>query len=384
MADEPARLVLRPRPDRAAGRLVPRPLPRRRAAEHRGVRRQVPRAGRRDPRAAAGPGRAGAEPVARAARRPASLGQAARGRRRRSPAATGRLPDPPRDRPGRDGRRLRGGAAVARPARGAEGAAAAAAWRDRRTWSGSGWRPAPRPGCTTRTSCRSSASASRRACTTTPCSSSRARASTRSSRSCGGCKGSRSAQAAAPAEPSAAAGPARALTLAATHGLLTGRFAAGGGASREPATGAEARRRPPTAGTTPSRDRRCRAGLAPGRRALGGSGISTHSELSRHPGRDAVLSLGRPGRPPGGRGAGLRPRPGDPPPRHQAVEPAARRPGDGLGHRLRPGQGRGDRRPDPHRRHRRHPALHGPRAVRRLVRPAERRLLRWGRRSTSC
>ena len=64
---------------------------------------------------------------------------------------------------------------------------------------------------------------------------------------------------------------------------------------------------------------------------------------------------------------------GGPPPRHQAVEPAARRRGPGLGHRLRPGQDRG-RRADADRRHRRHAPLHGPGAVPGLVRPAERRL----------
>ena len=55
-----------------------------------------------------------------------------------------------------------------------------------------------------------------------------------------------------------------------------------------------------------------------------------------------LLPHGRPRRPAGGRGAGLRPRPGHPPPRHQAVEPAAGRQGQRLGHRLRPGQGRGE------------------------------------------
>ena len=45
----------------------------------------------------------------------------------------------------------------------------------RRSWSGSSARPGRRPGCTTPTSCRSSASASRTGCTTTSCSSSRAR-----------------------------------------------------------------------------------------------------------------------------------------------------------------------------------------------------------------
>ena len=98
------------------------------------------------------------------------------------------------------------------------------------------------------------------------------------------------------------------------------------------------------------------------------------SPSSRRPGPSRILPQRRPRRPPGGRGAGLRARPGHPPPRHQAVEPADGRQGDRLGHRLRPGQGRGERRADADRRHRRHAALHGPGAVRRLVRPAERRL----------
>ena len=87
---------------------------------------QVPRAGRRDPRAAAGPGRcwsrrspSPARPPGPAAARPPTASGA-------GPAAAGRLPDPPRDRPGRHGRGLRGGAAVAGPARGAQGAASSA------------------------------------------------------------------------------------------------------------------------------------------------------------------------------------------------------------------------------------------------------------------
>ena len=74
------------------------------------------------------------------------------------------------------------------------------------------------------------------------------------------------------------------------------------------------------------------------------------------------------------RGPGVRPQPGRPPPRYQALQPHARRPGTGLDHRLRPGQGPGQRSPDAHRRHRRHAAVHGAGAVQRLVRPAQRRL----------
>ena len=68
---------------------------------------------------------------------------------------------------------------------------------------------------------------------------------------------------------------------------------------------------------------------------------------------------------PGCRCPGLCPRTGDPPSRHQAVELAPGSRWQRLGHRLRPGQGRRGRRLDPHRRHHRHRALHGPGAVRR-------------------
>ena len=76
----------------------------------------------------------------------------------------------------------------------------------------------------------------------------------------------------------------------------------------------------------------------------------------------------------GRRGPGSRAFPGRAPSRHQALEPPARRRRQGVGDRLRPGEGRGERRADPHRRHRWDPPVHGPRTVRRLVRPPERRL----------
>ncbi len=118
------------------------------------------------------------------------------------PRAARRLPHPPRDRPRRHGRRLRGGAGVAGPARGAEGPAARPPGATPVSSSGSSARPARRPGCTTPTSCRSSASASTTACTTTPCSSSRARASTTCSARSSGC----AAPDAAEPAPSSAAG----------------------------------------------------------------------------------------------------------------------------------------------------------------------------------
>ena len=82
-----------------------------------------------------------------------------------------------------------------------------------------------------------------------------------------------------------------------------------------------------------------------------------------YPDRGPVLSQRGPARWSGGRGPRVRPPAGHPPPRHQALQPPARRPGTNLGHRLRPGQGSGQRRADPHRRHRRHDPLHGAGAV---------------------
>ena len=101
-------------------------------------------------------------------------------------AAARRVFDPPRAGPRRHGRRLRGGAGVARPARGPQGAAVALADRPAAARSASSTRRRRPPGCTTRTSCRSSASAWRRASTSTPCSSSRGAAWMTCSTSCGG------------------------------------------------------------------------------------------------------------------------------------------------------------------------------------------------------
>ena len=85
-----------------------------------------------------------------------------------------RLPHPPRGRPRRHGGRLRGRADLARPPGGAEGAAVRRGPRPAAAASGSRSRPRPRRSCTTPTSCRSTPSAASAACTTTPCSSSRA------------------------------------------------------------------------------------------------------------------------------------------------------------------------------------------------------------------
>ena len=270
------------------------------------------------------------------------------------PAAARRLHDPPRGRPGRDGGRLRGGAAVARAARRPEGAALAGDWATRRSSSGSAWRPARRRGCTTPTSCPSSASASTTGRTTSPCSSSAARASTRSSPS------SRRLRRGGSARGRAGHALVAASRRRSPCGLLTGRWPAAS-TSRPPGRRADPDARPGPA------DRRGRPAASTASALIPGPEL--HGVVGA-----AVLPPGRPDRPPGGRGAGLRPRPGHPPPRHQAVEPPDRHPGHRLGHRLRPGQGRGLRRPDADRRHRRHAPLHGPRAVRGPVRPAERRL----------
>ncbi len=91
--------------------------------------------------------------------------------------------------------------------------------------------------------------------------------------------------------------------------------------------------------------------------------------------RIGLFSLGRRGRPSGGRCAGARPPPGCDPPRRQAVQPADRRQGKHLGHRLRPGSPAGRPRADPPRQPARHAAVHESRAgPDRLDRRADRRL----------
>ena len=146
-----------------------------------------------------------------------------------------------------------------------------------------------------------------------------------------------------------------------------------GGAETRPGTGAEPTAAADTARTSPpSQDP---ASPAPGQASRSTpSDVGRSSELSSGQAGRAVLPQRRPRRRPGGRGAGLCARPGHPPSRHQAVQPAPGRQGDRVGHRLRARQGRGGRRPDAHRRYRRHAAVHGAGTVRRLVRPAERRL----------
>ena len=162
--------------DRLADEFAER-YPARRAAEPERVRRPVSGTGRRHPRAlpamvdleqAEEVRKEGAE--AEAALEPPRL--------RAGPLAGGRLPHPPRDRPRRHGRRLRGRTGFPRPPRGAEDAAAKHRARRQGCSSDSAARRARRPGCTIRTSCRCSRSAARATSATTPCSSSRARALT--------------------------------------------------------------------------------------------------------------------------------------------------------------------------------------------------------------
>ena len=163
---------VRPRPARPAGRGVPRPVPPRRAPGALRVHRPPSRAGRADPRAVPGPGGAGA---GRPGRRRRDRGlRPDRGPSHASRAA-GRLPHPPRDRPRRHGRRLRGRAGVARPPRGAEGPAARRPDRP----DPPGAVPPRGPGRGRAAPHQHRAGLRRRrgarACTTTPCSSSRAR-----------------------------------------------------------------------------------------------------------------------------------------------------------------------------------------------------------------
>ena len=112
---------------------------------------------------------------------------------------------------------------------------------DPRQLAASAARRGRRRGCTTPTSCRSSASASRMGSPTTSCSSSRARALTRSSTSCGGCSGPSPPRLAPPdwRERSASLGQLSPDVTAAAvaRSLLTGQFAlarAGARAARRP------------------------------------------------------------------------------------------------------------------------------------------------------
>ena len=320
------------RPAGPACRRVRRAHPPGRAPLRRGVRRPLSRPGRGHPRPVPGAGGDGETQVG--GRRHPAAHRA--GRRRHAVPAAGRLPDPPRDRPGRHGRRLRGRAGVAGPPRGPQGAAALGPARRACRCARSSARPGRPRGCTTPTSCRSSASASTTACTTTSCSSSTGQGSTRSSPSCG--RSARRRQARLPRSRSrrpAAAGSRRSTVSAAevARSLVTGQFqprSRGGRRSR--ATG-------------PTHGRHGDPFAAIGRRRR-------HRRLPRQPapavadlvglGRDRPALLAERGadRRPGGRGAGIRPRQGI---LHRDIKPSnllLDLQGHGLGHRLRPGQGR--------------------------------------------
>ncbi len=351
------RLVRRREPGRGPRRRVRRTPPQGGASLDRGVCGATPRAGRPDPRLLPGPGAGrGAQARLRTMRRTASPGR--RRSARLTTGATGRLPHPPRDRPRRHGRRLRGRAGVARPPRGAEGPAARRPCSTPGSSAGSSARPGPRPGCTTPTSCRSSASARRTGLhyyvmQFIP--------------GLGLDDGAGGAEATPGPEGPFEDGRGRGMP--------------GGRRSRRPTWPG---RSGPVSSPPPRRPRRPRTSPGARRRSARGAEAVGLLVLGHAAGGVRPLGghrLGPPLRPErgadrraGGRGAGVRPPAGDPAPRHQAVEPAARRPRHRLGHRLRPGQGDRRRRPDPHRRHRRHAALHGPRAVPRPVRRPLRRL----------
>ena len=126
--------------------------------------------------------------------------------------------------------------------------------------------------------------------------------------------------------------------------LLTGRFDADGAARRwvhDRALRRRGSRVVPPSATAPA------AGVDSSAIACPAPGRTRGVVRSRPP----VLPQRRPHRRPGRRGAGVRQPPGHPPPRRQAVEPAAGQPRQRLGRRLRPGQDHRGRRPDAYRRH---------------------------------
>ena len=291
-----------------------RPVPER-------VHREVPRAGRAHPRPLPRAGGDGGARLGRRAGRRWLAGTA--GGPGTGPAAARRLPHPPRGRPRRHGGRLRGGAGVARPARRAEG-------------------PAPDG----RTDAPTHLERFRR----------EARAAARlhhtnivpvfgvgedegvhyyamqfiqgqgldaSCTSCG------TSAADGPRPPDAGTPRGADLSVSVARGLLTGRFPARGAAA-----GRSDRRRPVPAEDCgrPDRMRSRRRGPTPSCSAiLPGSATSRTLAYSRERG---------PGRGAGGRGAGLRPPQGI---LHRDIKPSnllLDTPGHGLGHRLRPGQGR--------------------------------------------
>ena len=291
---------------------------------------------------------------------------------RRSPGshstsgADRRLPDPPRDRPGRHGRRLRGRADLAGPPRGAEGPAAAQLSSDRMVQAALPPRGAGRG----------------------PAAPHQHRAGLRGRRAGRGCPLLRDA---VHPGPGAGRGPGGIETAATRRetGRRTGCRPPGRQRGRDGALALD--RSVPAAG-------RWRGDPAGPRHECGDRGRPQHYGRDgptrirfgrRAPFRRVlvVVFIGRPPRV-GDRRAGRqgspqllakrgadrpasrrrtppRPRPGRAPSRHQAVEPPAGHRRGGLGDRFRPGQGGRPEGPDGHRRHPGHAPVHGARSLRR-------------------
>ena len=151
--------------------------------------------------------------------------------------------------------------------------------------------------------------------------------------------------------------PRRSARRPADAGRVAGTPTASGEADHRTAAGRPTRRRP--------RGGRRRPTVAPS-----ATPVRPGASRARRPGRRPQLLRERgPDRRPGGRGAGLRPQQGI---LHRDIKPsnllldARATPGSPTSAWPRPRR----RRPDPHRRPRRHAPLHGPRAVRRPGRPA--------------
>ncbi len=347
----------------AAGRGVPRPASARGGAVALGVHRPASRSGRPDPRGLPGDGDDGGY---RAGRRLAGDRRRGRGIRRRAGAVAsgpaGRLPDHPRGGPGRDGRGVRGRADLARPPRGAEDPVAA----------GRGGID-PSPAVLVRGAGRGAAAPRQH------------RAGLWRGRA------GRRALLRHAVHPGPWAGPR--LRRVACRGGRSGHDGPLPVGDREPPGRDPHRCRRHGVGPRPLGRPGCRGGepartgpgdgggrgRGDGRGRVGGLGI--RRSAARDDGRPVVgtpetglFPIGGPRRPRRRRGPGLRPLPGHPPPRHQAIEPAARRRRHRLDHRLRPGHRRGRRRAHRDRQPGGHAALHGPGAVRGVVRPQERRL----------